>query len=65
MTHRQKTKPDARPKHENRTWPQSRFSSETFREEELRVFIMVHDKDENALKIDFSARGNLNFQRKN
>jgi hypothetical protein len=25
---------------------------------------MVHDKDENALKIDFPARRNLNFQRK-
>jgi hypothetical protein len=24
----------------------------------------VHDKDENALKIDFPARDNLNFQRK-
>jgi hypothetical protein len=36
----------------------------TFREERLREFIMVHDKDENALKIDFPARGNLNFQRK-
>jgi hypothetical protein len=25
---------------------------------------MMHDKDRNALKIDFLARGNLNFQRK-
>jgi hypothetical protein len=25
---------------------------------------MVHDKDENALKTDFPARGNLNFREK-
>jgi hypothetical protein len=24
---------------------------------------MVHDKDENALKIDFPAQGNLNFRK--
>jgi hypothetical protein len=63
-TWRQKTKPDSHPKHEDRTQPQSKLSPETFREEGLRAFMIVHEKDENTLKIDFPARGNPNFQRK-
>jgi hypothetical protein len=60
-TWRQKTKPGPHPKHEDRTEPQSKLSPETFREEGLRAFIVLHDKDKN----DFPAQGNLNFQRKN
>jgi hypothetical protein len=63
-TRRQKTKPEPHPKYEDRTYPEGKLSPETFREEGLRAFIMVHDKDENALKIDFPTRRNMNFQRK-
>jgi hypothetical protein len=63
-TRRQKIKPEPHPKHEDRTSPQSKLSPETCREEGLRAFIMMHDKDKNALKIDFPAQRNLNFQRK-
>jgi hypothetical protein len=63
-TRRQKNKPDAHPKPDDRTSPQFKLSPETFQEEGLRAFIMVHDKDENTPKIHFPGRGNLNFQEK-
>jgi hypothetical protein len=56
-TRRQKNKPGPCSKHEDRTWSQSKLSPGAFREEGLRAFIMVHDKDENALKINFFCTG--------